>query len=97
MPVIIRRAPSTPKAGSSFVASTMGTAVGVADADEEVVTVGETVYVTLNTVGRTIMVGIFWFPERLVVVTVTDLVVRESDTFWDSSEVGVAEAEEFVD
>jgi hypothetical protein len=80
MPVIIRRMPSTPKAGSSLVARTTGSDVGVAEADGDGVDVGVTVYVTLNTVGMTVVKGTSWLPEWVAVVTVTDPVVRDSDT-----------------
>lgn len=77
---MMRRAPRTPKPGSSFVASTIG--VGVAEAEAEdvaeavefVVLVGWIVEVTLKTEGTAVVIGMLAVPERLAEVIVTALV-----------------------
>jgi len=58
-PLIIRTAPRTPNAGSSFVASTMG--VGVEEALGEIVEVRVTV--AFKTIGTTVGIGTFRFPD----------------------------------
>ena len=80
----MRIAPRAPKAPPTFVSSWMGAGVGVADAEvvfalalEEEVGVAVTREVTLKVVGTTATVGTFSFPFRIVVLTVTLLVVRE--------------------
>jgi hypothetical protein len=59
--VIIKSAPSTPKAGSSFVSSTMG--AGVGDALAVGIIVAECVTVALTTIGTTVVMGMFLFPD----------------------------------
>jgi hypothetical protein len=75
---MISSAPRTPNAGSSFVASTIGEAVGVALAVGEIVEV--CVIVAFTTVGMTVVIGTFRFPVRLTVVVVTELVVGTTVT-----------------
>lgn len=71
---MIKSAPSTPNAGSSFVSSTIGVSAG------EILAVGVivAVYVTvaLKTTGTTVVMGIFLFPDWLAAVVATELVVR---------------------
>ena len=81
-PVRIRRAPRTPKAGSNLVSSMMADGVGL------VVLVGVGVMVTLTADEITVVIGTFWSPERLSVVTVTGRVV--------STVKGVGEARDLV-
>lgn len=75
---MMRRAPRTPKPGSSFVASTIGVGVAeaedVAEAVEFVVLVGWIVEVTLKTEGTAVVIGMLAVPERLAEVIVTALV-----------------------
>jgi hypothetical protein len=78
---MIRMAPRTPKAGSSFVARTIGAGVGVGVGVE--VVEEERVTETLRVTGTTVVRGMFWSPERVKVVTVTRDVARERDTVGD--------------
>lgn len=79
---MMRRAPRTPKPGSSFVASTIGVGVAEAEAEAEdvaeavefVVLVGWIVEVTLKTEGTAVVIGMLAVPERLAEVIVTALV-----------------------
>jgi hypothetical protein len=80
--------PRTPKAGSSFVASTMGVGVGEDVEFEDAVDVGVGVMVRLNTVGSTVVRGMFWPADRVTVVTVTLLVVSTSETGWELASKG---------
>jgi hypothetical protein len=78
----MRIAPRTPKAGSSFVASTIGVRVG--EGEEEVVTEAEEgvrVRVTFKVVGRTVVIGTFWPWDWMEEVSVTELVVKTKETF----------------
>ncbi|KAI0361301.1 hypothetical protein OH77DRAFT_415615 [Trametes cingulata] len=85
-PVRIRSAPSTPNPGSMWVSSLVksGAAEVVADGwaedVEDALTEFVGVTVTLKTTGMAVVIGMFWLPERMVVVTVVKLVVRESET-----------------
>lgn len=89
---MIRMAPRTPKPGSSLVSRVIGGGVGVADSDsveedeedEEVPEeVGVRVRVTLKVVGRTPTMTVFWFCLRVVMVVVTEAVVKERDKVGD--------------
>ncbi len=76
-PVRIRTVPRTPKAGSIFVAKTLGEDVGVDDAEavalDLVVGVGTAIVrVTLTTVGRTLTIARVWEP-----VLAREVVVRD--------------------
>ncbi len=81
--------PSTPKAGSSLVSRTIGVAEADADADVDAddelevwedVAVGVIVLVTVKTVGTTVATEETRLPDRVMVVIVTELVVRLKDT-----------------
>jgi hypothetical protein len=74
--------------------------VGVGDAVEEAAMdvaedaeVGVGVTVTLNVVGMTVVMGTFWLPDRVNVVTVTGLVVSTTDAFCDTEGVEEEEAD----
>ena len=76
----MRTVPRTPKAGSIFVARTLGLGVGVDDAeavalDPEVVDVGSAIVrVTLRTVGKTLTIARVWEPVLVTEVVVKDVV-----------------------
>lgn len=70
--MIIKSAPNTPNAGSSFVSSTIG--VGVGDAVAVGVIVALYVIVVLRTIGTTVVMGTFLFPDCLTAVVATELV-----------------------
>lgn len=91
-PVIIRTAPSTPNAGSSFVLSTIAVGVGVGLVVGVIVKV--CVIVAFTTVGTTVVIGTFWFPERLTVVVVIELVVLTTVTLSEIDGVAVEFAED---
>jgi hypothetical protein len=73
-------APSTPNAGSSFVASEIGAGIALVVA----LVVGEIVevcvIVAFTMVGRIVVTGTFRFPDRLTVVAATELVLRTTVT-----------------
>jgi len=79
MPVRIRTAPKTPKAGSTLVSSEMGGGDSLAEGDGEVEAVGVTVYVTLKVVGTVVVNGVFWPFLLVLVVIVVVPVVNESE------------------
>jgi hypothetical protein len=58
----------------------MGAGVGEEVAFDDAEEVGVGVTVRLNTVGTTVVIGMFWFPEGFTVVTVTLLVVSTRET-----------------
>lgn len=80
-PVMMRIAPSTPKAGSIFVSKNVlsadGASVADAEADEEE---DVAVTLTLKTELETKVVWMVSSPERVRVVIVVTLVVRDSET-----------------
>lgn len=84
MPVRMRRAPRTPKAGSILVSRVIGFAVvdALAEADAVLVTladvVGVATTVTLKIVGMAVVTATVWVPDRLKDVETTVLVVNET-------------------
>jgi hypothetical protein len=85
----MRTAPSTPKAGSILVASTVAEAVEVALALE--VGAGAIVRVTLTTVGKTVTRGRTWLPELATDVVVNEDVSLMTVTFAEMVDVAVEE------
>jgi hypothetical protein len=83
----MRSAPSTPNAGSSLVASTIGAGDGVGvteeDAFEGAVLEGDRVRVTLKTVGTRVVTGKFWPWDTIAEVTLTELVVSTKERVWE--------------
>lgn len=89
--MIMSRAPSTPKAGSSLVLSEMGAGVGDAVAVAVAVIVALCVIVALTKVGRIVVTDVLLRPERLRDVTVTELVVCTTVVAKEIETDGVAE------
>ncbi len=100
----MRIAPRVPKAPPTFVSKWIGSGVGEAEGEvvlelvlalEDAVGVGVTKRVTLNVVGTTATVATFWSPFRIVVLTVTLLVVSDRTVLRDGD--GVTELEEMFE
>jgi hypothetical protein len=92
----MRTVPRTPKAGSIFVARTLGLGVGVDDAEavalDEVVGVGTAIVrVTLRTVGKTLIRARVWEPELVTEVVVKDVVSRMTVMLGVMVDVGAVE------
>lgn len=79
---MIKIAPSTPKAGSIFVAKVIG--AGVGDALEDGVIVAVLVIVALKVVGTTVVTSMRRGPDMLTEVVVTELVVSATVTSIDN-------------
>lgn len=86
---MIKIAPSTPKAGSIFVAKVMGAGVGDVLADGVMVAVR--VIEALKVVGTTAVIDMVRGPDLLAKVVVTELVVRATVTSIDKE--GIMDAE----
>lgn len=86
---MIKIAPRTPKAGSIFVARTMGAGVGDTLADGVIVAVR--VIEALKVVGTTVVIDMLREPDLLTEVVATELVVSATVTLIDNE--GFVDAE----